>query len=79
MDKHKPQTRDLLNMKLDQLLSRWPAAAQVLIAYRMACIGCEFAKFHTTQQALEAYNLETSSFVEDLARSLDGSSDRGLD
>jgi hybrid cluster-associated redox disulfide protein len=61
---------DLLGMKLDHLLSRWPAAAQVLIAYRMACIGCDFARFHTTNQALEVYDLKPGPFLQDLEISL---------
>lgn len=77
MDKHEPQPRDLLDMKLDQLLSRWPTAAQVLIAYRMACVGCDFARFHTTRQALDVYNLQASSFMEDLIKVIDRPSERG--
>lgn len=59
---------DLLGMKIDDLLARWPTAAQVFIAYRLACIGCEFSGFHTMEQALEIYDLQSSRFVEELRR-----------
>ena len=61
---------DILEMKLDSLLGRWPAAARALIANRMACIGCDFARFHSALQALDVYQLETESFVQDLEQAL---------
>ena len=72
MDQQESPHGDLLDMKLDRLLCRWPAAAQVLIAYRMACLGCDFAKFHTTNQALDVYDLKPGPFLQDLEISLQG-------
>jgi hybrid cluster-associated redox disulfide protein len=70
MKLEKPSTGELLDMKLDLLLGRWPNTARVLIANRMACIGCDFAKFHSTHQALEVYGLERDPFIKDLENAL---------
>lgn len=66
MDTHEPSNDDLLQMKIEDLLSHWPTAAQILIGYRMACLGCDFAKFHSTNQVLEIYDLDSDVFLKDL-------------
>lgn len=60
-----------MSMKLERLLNRWPSSFQVLITHRMACVGCDFAKFHTTRQALAIYGLDAETFLSDLARAID--------
>jgi len=62
--------QDLLDLKLLDLSATWPAAAQAIISYRMACIGCEFSGFHTARQALEVYGLDEGEFLESLVTAL---------
>lgn len=77
MDKQEPPRGELMSMKIEQLLDRWPSGAQILIAHRMACVGCDFAKFHTTRQALEIYDLEFEPFINNLLLVIDSHSDGG--
>lgn len=67
---------DLLDLRVETLLARWPTAAQVFIAYRMACLGCAFSSFHTTRQALEIYDLEVKPFLLDLEAAIEGGGQR---
>lgn len=60
-----PEERDL-DLQIDQLLRRWPAAAQALIKQNMACVGCSFDRFHTLDQALEIYSVDPEGFLEQL-------------
>ncbi len=62
---------DLLDLKVEELLASWPTAAQVFVAYRMACLGCAFAHFHTTREALRVYRLETKPFLHDLLAAIE--------
>lgn len=70
MAKAPPSAAELMATNVESLLSQWPATAQVFISYRMACVGCDFAKYHTTQEALEAYSLEQSIILNELAASM---------
>lgn len=67
MDKQSPAHR-LLRQKIDQLLVETPAAAEALIAHRMACIGCAFDRFHTLGQALDIYGVEPEVFLQRLTK-----------
>ena len=70
MESPTPPLSALLNMKLDKMLHHWPEAGRALIKNRMACIGCDFAKFHTPTQAIEVYGLELNTFLHDLENAL---------
>jgi hypothetical protein len=43
----------------------------------MACLGCDFAKFHTTNQALEVYDIKPEPFLQNLEVSLKGNPSGG--
>jgi hypothetical protein len=55
MSSPSPTERDLLRFTVAELLERWPTAAQVFIAYRLACIGCDFSAFHTLAEVKQEY------------------------
>ncbi len=57
---------ELLQLPIALLLSRWPRAAQVLLTFRMACIGCDFSGFDTLAEALEVHGLTAQAFLEEL-------------
>ncbi|MGA9531648.1 MAG: hypothetical protein WBR18_02930 [Anaerolineales bacterium] len=66
MESKPPDPQELLDLKLVDLLAQWPSSAQSLITYRMACVGCDFAGFHTARQAIRVYQLDENSFVRTL-------------
>ncbi len=51
---------------LEQLISQHPAAARVLLARRMHCVGCAVAAFETLQEACEIYGLSLDEVLQDL-------------
>lgn len=61
-------------MPIADLLKRWPTLAQVFIAYRLACIGCDFTKFHTLEDAARIYPDRAEAFLEALEERFETSS-----
>jgi hybrid cluster-associated redox disulfide protein len=47
-------------------LERWPPAAQVFLAHRMACVGCAMARFDTLRDAAATYQLPLDRFLLEL-------------
>ncbi len=47
-------------------LERWPPAAQVFLAHRMACVGCAMARFDTLCDAAATYSLPLERFLLEL-------------
>jgi len=70
----KPTVDESLDAPIAVILGKWPKASQVFISNRMGCIGCAFAKFHTLQDASEAYQLDQGRLIgqiRDLIRPMD--------
>jgi hybrid cluster-associated redox disulfide protein len=58
-------------MPVDTFLSRFPQAAAIFVAYRMACAGCLLSQFHTLAEAVQIYGLSLPQFLEELCKGLD--------
>lgn len=58
----------LAGMSVTALLKRYPAAVSVFFQYRMACVGCAIADFHTVAQAAALYNIELAQFTTEMER-----------
>jgi len=54
------------DLMLDILMDRWPETVAVFIRYRMFCVGCMIAQFHTVADACQAYGLDQAQFLEEL-------------
>lgn len=54
--------RDSLNRKIEHLIAESPTWARAFIAWRMACVGCDLAGYHTARQALEIYGVSEEEF-----------------
>ena len=50
-------------------LAAYPAAARVLLARRMHCIGCDVARFETIADACAVYGVEPEELIADIRRS----------
>ena len=55
-----------------RLLARWPRTARVLVARRMACVGCDMNAFHTVAEAADIYGIAPRELVRDLRRAAGG-------
>jgi hybrid cluster-associated redox disulfide protein len=60
------------SLPIATLLERWPPAAQVLIARRMACVGCDMNRFDSIADAAAAYGLSETELMRDLRRAIEG-------
>jgi hybrid cluster-associated redox disulfide protein len=60
-------------MPIADLLRRWPTLSQIFIAYRMACVGCDFSKFHTVEDAARIYSRSAEAFFEEVSASIEAS------
>ncbi|MCE7947162.1 MAG: DUF1858 domain-containing protein [Chloroflexi bacterium CFX4] len=55
---------------IEQLLTRYPQAAQVFVAWRLACVGCWLACFHTLHDLNAIYGIDLQAFMADLRRAI---------
>jgi hybrid cluster-associated redox disulfide protein len=51
-----------------EVLSAFPAAARVLVARRMHCVGCDVARFETLADACAIYGIAIDELIADLQR-----------
>lgn len=54
------------DLPVSTALERWPPAAQVFLAHRMACVGCAMARFDTLRDAAATYQLPLEPFLLEL-------------
>jgi hybrid cluster-associated redox disulfide protein len=51
---------------VDDVMRRWPATIRVFLAYRMGCVGCPIACFHTVRDACAEHRIDERAFLADL-------------
>lgn len=51
---------------IERILSEQPAAIPVLLAHRLACVGCYMSVFCTLDDAITIYRLPREQFLADL-------------
>lgn len=52
------------------LLSARPEAVPVFLNRRMACVGCNMARFETLQDASKIYGINLEQLLADIARAI---------
>lgn len=55
---------------LSLLMDRWPCTIPVFLRYRMLCVGCQVAKFHTVSDACTKYCIDEGQFLQELAAAI---------
>jgi hybrid cluster-associated redox disulfide protein len=53
-------------MTVAALLNVVPQAVEVFVAFRLACVGCPFERFHTLAKVAEIYQLDLNTLLDDL-------------
>lgn len=51
---------------VDDVMRRWPATIRVFLDYRMKCVGCPIACFHTVEDACREHQVDLRAFLADL-------------
>lgn len=68
-----PMTREILfEMPVGEVMSHWPATAEVLHAHALACVGCALAQFCTVRDVATTYHLSPYQLADKLLAVIDG-------
>jgi len=54
--------------KVEELITRYPAAAQVFIRRRMSCVGCDVARFESLVDVCRIYRQPVGQLIEEIRR-----------
>lgn len=50
------------------IFHRWPGTIPVFIQHRLACVGCQIARYDTLGDVIRNYNLDEASLLDELNR-----------
>ena len=51
------------DMTVDQVMNHWPASIRVFIDFRMGCVGCPIATFHSVDEASREHEIDPDAFL----------------
>ncbi len=51
---------------VEEVMRRWPQTIRVFLDYRMRCVGCPIACFHTVEDACREHRLDMATVLADL-------------
>ena len=51
------------DMTVDQVMNRWPASIRVFIDFKMGCVGCPIATFHSVDEASREHKVDGVCFL----------------
>lgn len=60
------------DMLVDDVMRRWPTTIRVFLDFRMPCVGCPVACFHTVADAAREHDVDCGRFVVALNAGADG-------
>lgn len=62
--------RELTELTIEAVLTRWPETAAVFHKHRMACVGCTVAPFYTVVDAASVYGMAPETFAAELVEAI---------
>jgi hybrid cluster-associated redox disulfide protein len=51
------------DMTVDQVMNRWPASIRVFMNFKLGCVGCPIATFHSVEEASREHNIDGDAFL----------------
>jgi hybrid cluster-associated redox disulfide protein len=51
------------DMTVDQVMNRWPASIRVFMDFRLNCVGCPIATFHSVDEACREHKVDGGAFL----------------
>lgn len=57
----------IVSMSVDDVMSRWPHSVRTFLDFRMHCIGCPIAAFHSVSDACREHETDEAAFVRALS------------
>ena len=55
------------DMTVDQVMNRWTASIRVFMDFRMGCIGCPIASFHSVGEASREHKIDGQALLMSLS------------
>ena len=52
-----------LDMTVDQVMNRWPASIRVFMKFKMSCVGCPIASFHSVDEASREHKIDAAAVL----------------
>ena len=50
-------------MIVDDVMRRWPSTIRVFLDFRMRCVGCPIASFHSIDEACAEHGVDATAFL----------------
>jgi hybrid cluster-associated redox disulfide protein len=57
-----------LEMTVDHVMNRWPTSIRVFMDFKMSCVGCPIATFHSVEEASREHEIDAAVFLSALQR-----------
>lgn len=57
------ETQITFGMTVDEVMRRWPGTIRVFLDFRMNCVGCPIAGFHTVEDACREHGATPGPFL----------------
>jgi hybrid cluster-associated redox disulfide protein len=54
-----------------EVMTAWPATIRVFLDFRMGCVGCPIAEFHSVDDACKEHGVECDDFLAGLRAAAD--------
>ncbi len=51
------------DITVDQVMHRWPATIRVFMDFRLGCVGCPIATFHSVEEASREHKIDGVAFL----------------
>lgn len=48
---------------VDDVMTRWPATIRVFLDFKLGCVGCPIASFHSVDDACREHDIDAGSFM----------------
>jgi hybrid cluster-associated redox disulfide protein len=68
----------IIEMTVDAIMRRWPATIRIFLDFKMRCVGCPIAGFHTLKEACRDYQLTSEQVLFALKAAVEGPAASGL-
>lgn len=53
-------------LTVDDVMRRWPTTIRAFLDFKMRCVGCPIAAFHSVEEACHDHGIDLSAFFQSL-------------
>ena len=51
------------HLLVDEVMTRWPASIRIFLDFKLGCVGCPIASFHSIEDACREHSIDHARFV----------------